>query len=70
MTLEEIKQASIDVVERRMTEIRGIDLDSVSDFAELDKEIDALNERARDLEDVEKRKQEMRNKINSGNYSI
>ena len=66
MTLEEIKQASIDVVERRMTEIRGIDLDSVSDFAELDKEIDALNERARDLEDVEKRKQEMRNKINSG----
>lgn len=66
MTLEEIKQASIDVVERRMAEIRGIDLDSVSDFAELDKEIDALNERARDLEDIEKRKHEMRNKINSG----
>lgn len=66
MTLEEIRSASIDVVEKRMQEIRGIDIDEADNINELNAEVDALLKRKKELKDKEDSKNELRNKINNG----
>ena len=45
MTLEEIRTLSIEDVEKRMNEIRSMDLEKADNIEELTKEVDALAER-------------------------
>ena len=66
MNLEEIKVATIEQVEKRMNEIRSMDLDKVEDISTLDKEVDALKERKEELRNKAKEKQEFRRKIADG----
>lgn len=66
MNLEEIKNASIEKVEARMKEIKGLDLDKVEDIATLDKEVDALQQRKKELKEEADKKKELRTKIANG----
>ncbi len=66
MNLEQIKTASIDEVEERMKEIRGLDLDNVENIEELTEEVDALEERKKELKNEADAKKELRRKILSG----
>lgn len=66
MTLEEIKNASINKLEARQKEIRSMNLDEVSNYDELSEEIDAIEERKKELRKIETKKQELRNKIANG----
>ena len=45
MTLEEVKNLSIEDVEKRMSEIRSMDLEKAENIEELTAEVDALTER-------------------------
>ena len=66
MKLDEIKVASIDDVEARLTEIRSLDIDNLEDVKAIDQEVDALNERRKALKDEVDAKKELRNKILTG----
>lgn len=66
MTLEEIKNLSIEDVEKRMNEIRSIDLDKAENIEELTKEVDALTERRNALKADASAKKELRAKIANG----
>ena len=66
MTLEEIKNLSIEDVEKRMNEIRSIDLEKVDNIEELTKEVDALTERRNALKADASAKKELRAKIANG----
>lgn len=66
MTLEEIKNLSIEDVEKRMNEIRSIDLDKADNIEELTKEVDALTERRNALKADASAKKELRAKIANG----
>ena len=66
MTLEEIKNLSIEDVEKRMNEIRSIDLDKADNIDELTKEVDALTERRNALKADASAKNELRAKIANG----
>lgn len=66
MTLEEIRTLSIEDVEKRMNEIRSIDLDKADNIEELTKEVDALTERRNALKEDASAKKELRAKIAEG----
>lgn len=66
MTLEEIRTLSIEDVEKRMNEIRSIDLDKADNIEELTKEVDALTERRNALKADASAKKELRAKIANG----
>lgn len=66
MTLEEIRKLSIEDVEKRMNEIRSIDLDKAENIEELTKEVDALTERRNALKADASAKKELRAKIANG----
>lgn len=66
MTLEEIRTLSIEDVEKRMNEIRSIDLDKAENIEELTKEVDALTERRNALKEDASAKKELRAKIAGG----
>lgn len=66
MNKEEIKIYSIDQVEKRMEEIRSMNLDKVENIDEISKEVDALQERRKALKDEAKAKKELRTKILNG----
>lgn len=66
MNAEEIKSYSIEQVEKRMEEIRSMDLDKVENIDEISKEVDALQERRKALKDEAKAKKELRTKILNG----
>lgn len=66
MTLEEIKNLSIEDVEKRMNEIRSIDLEKADNIEELTKEVDALTERRNALKADASAKKELRAKIANG----
>ena len=66
MTLEEIKNLSIEDVEIRMNEIRSMDLDKAENIEELTKEVDALTERRNALKEDASAKKELRAKIANG----
>ena len=66
MTLEEIKNLSIEDVEKRMNEIRSIDLEKADNIDELTKEVDALTERRNALKADASAKKELRAKIAEG----
>ena len=66
MTLEEIRKLSIEDVEKRMNEIRSIDLDKADNIDELTKEVDALTERRNALKADASAKKELRAKIANG----
>lgn len=66
MTLEEIKNLSIEDVEKRMNEIRSIDLEKAENIEELTKEVDALTERRNALKEDASAKKELRAKIANG----
>ena len=66
MTLEEIRKLSIEDVEKRMNEIRSIDLDKADNIDELTKEVDALTERRNALKADASAKNELRAKIANG----
>ena len=66
MTLEEIRKLSIEDVEKRMNEIRSIDLDKADNIEELTKEVDALTERRNALKADASAKKELRAKIAEG----
>lgn len=66
MTLEEIRTLSIEDVEKRMNEIRSIDLDKADNIEELTKEVDALTERRNALKADASAKKELRAKIAEG----
>lgn len=64
--LEKIKGMSIDEIEERMQEIRKLNLDECKNLDELDKEIDALEERKKELLKDADAKKELRRKILNG----
>ena len=66
MTLEEIRTLSIEDVEKRMNEIRSMDLDKAENIEELTKEVDALTERRNALKEDASAKKELRAKIAEG----
>ena len=66
MTLEEIRTLSIEDVEKRMNEIRSIDLEKADNIEELTKEVDALTERRNALKADASAKKELRAKIANG----
>ena len=66
MKLEDIKNFSIDDVEERMKEIRSLDLDKCENIDELTKEVEALEERRKELKESADAKKELRAKILSG----
>lgn len=66
MTLEEIRTLSIEDVEKRMNEIRSIDLEKAENIEELTKEVDALTERRNALKEDASAKKELRAKIAEG----
>lgn len=66
MTLEEIRTLSIEDVEKRMNEIRSMDLDKAENIEELTKEVDALTERKNALKEDASAKKELRAKIAEG----
>lgn len=66
MTLEEIRKLSIEDVEKRMNEIRSIDLENADNIEELTKEVDALTERRNALKADASAKKELRAKIAEG----
>ena len=66
MTLEEIRTLSIEDVEKRMNEIRSMDLDKAENIEELTKEVDALTERKNALKADASAKKELRAKIAEG----
>ena len=66
MTLEEIRKLSIEDVEKRMNEIRSMDLDKAENIEELTKEVDALTERRNALKEDASAKKELRAKIAEG----
>lgn len=66
MTLEEIRKLSIEDVEKRMNEIRSMDLDKAENIEELTKEVDALTERKNALKADASAKKELRAKIAEG----
>ena len=66
MTLEEIRTLSIEDVEKRMNEIRSMDLDKAENIEELTKEVDALTERRNALKEDASEKKELRAKIAEG----
>lgn len=66
MTLEEIRTLSIEDVEKRMNEIRSIDLEKAENIEELTKEVDALTERRNALKEDASAKKELRAKIANG----
>ena len=66
MTLEEIRTLSIEDVEKRMNEIRSMDLDKAENIEELTKEVDALTERRNALKADASAKKELRAKIAEG----
>lgn len=66
MILEEIRTLSIEDVEKRMNEIRSIDLDKAENIEELTKEVDALTERRNALKADASAKKELRAKIANG----
>lgn len=66
MKLDEIKVASIEDVDARLTEIRSMDIDSMKDVLDIDKEVDALNERRKALKQEVEQRKELRNKIMEG----
>ena len=66
MTLEEIKNLSIEDVEKRMSEIRSIDLEKAENIEELTAEVDALTERRKAIKADINAKKELRAKIANG----
>lgn len=66
MNLEEIKTISIDDVEKRMNEIRSLNLDECENIDELTAEVDALEERKKILKTEADKKKELRAKIATG----
>lgn len=66
MTLEEIRTLSIEDVEKRMNEIRSMDLEKADNIEELTKEVDALTERRNALKEDASAKKELRAKIANG----
>lgn len=66
MTLEKIRTLSIEDVEKRMNEIRSMDLDKAENIEELTKEVDALTERRNALKEDASAKKELRAKIAEG----
>ena len=70
MKLEDIKVASIEDLETRTKEIRGLDIDKVDNADELLKEIEAIEARKKELRDAEDAKKELRNKINQGAVKV
>lgn len=66
MTLEQIRTLSIEDVEKRMNEIRSMDLDKAENIEELTKEVDALTERRNALKEDASAKKELRAKIAEG----
>ena len=66
MTLEEIRTLSIEDVEKRMNEIRSMDLEKADNIEELTKEVDALTERRNALKADASAKKELRAKIAEG----
>lgn len=66
MTLEKIRTLSIEDVEKRMNEIRSIDLEKAENIEELTKEVDALTERRNALKEDASAKKELRAKIAEG----
>ena len=66
MTLEEIRTLSIEDVEKRMNEIRSMDLEKADNIEELTKEVDALTERRNALKEDASAKKELRAKIAEG----
>ena len=66
MTLEEIRKLSIEDVEKRMNEIRSMDLEKADNIEELTKEVDALTERRNALKEDASAKKELRAKIAEG----
>ena len=66
MTLEEIRKLSIEDVEKRMNEIRSMDLENADNIEELTKEVDALTERRNALKEDASAKKELRAKIAEG----
>lgn len=66
MTLEKIRTLSIEDVEKRMNEIRSIDLEKAENIEELTKEVDALTERRNALKEDASAKKELRAKIANG----
>ena len=66
MTLEQIRTLSIEDVEKRMNEIRSMDLDKAENIEELTKEVDALTERRNALKEDASAKKELRAKIANG----
>ena len=66
MTLEEIRTLSIEDVEKRMNEIRSMDLENADNIEELTNEVDALTERRNALKEDASAKKELRAKIAEG----
>ena len=66
MTLEKIRKLSIEDVEKRMNEIRSMDLEKADNIEELTKEVDALTERRNALKEDASAKKELRAKIAEG----
>ena len=66
MTLEEIRKLSIEDVEKRMNEIRSMDLENADNIEELTNEVDALTERRNALKADASAKKELRAKIAEG----
>ena len=66
MNLEEIKTISIDGVEKRMKEIRSLNLDECENIDNARQKVDALEERKRILKAEADKKKELRAKIATG----
>ena len=66
MTLEEVKNLSIEDVEKRMSEIRSMDLEKAENIEELTAEVDALTERRSAIKADINAKKELRAKIANG----
>lgn len=66
MDLGKIKTFSIDDIEKRMKEIRSMDLDKCENIDELTKEVEAMEERKKELKASAEAQRELRNKILNG----
>lgn len=64
--MEKIKNFSIDEIEKRMVEIRALNLDECENIDELTKEVEALEERKKELKEKADAKKELRTKILNG----
>ena len=64
--MERIKTFSIEEIETRMAEIRGLNLDECDNIDELTKEVEALETRKAELKASADAKKELRNKIMTG----